>query len=705
MLKHFWIESTLNSFGQIFFSKNKIFSILLILVCFLLPISGFFSLIFVLFINLFAYFIGLEKEWIKDGVFGFNAVLLATSLTQLYEINLVFLIVCLSAIILLLINTVWISAVLGKYNVPMVSFPFLFTYWIISLGIRSLPTLEINESALFQINFHEVNQANIFYQITHSLDFISLPKSIEVYFKTLGSVFFQPTIFAGSLVAIGLIYFSRIAFTFSVISLMLAYLFYSLIGANVLDLNENLAGANYVFMGIGLGCFYVIPNKWSYLMVIVLTPVLLLMYLFFGKIMYFFQLQGFTLAFSVCTVITLFMLNHRVLHKLIHLVGLQYYSAEKTIYKYVSSLHRFKNNHYFKFQLPFWGEWKVSQGYNGSITHLNEWKNALDFVIVNQEDETYKNPGSKTDDFYCFNKPILAPADGYVYMIENSIEDNKIGDVDVENNWGNSIVINHLNGLYTQISHIKKDSFKVFIGDFVTKGTIIATCGNSGRSPHPYPIAYFIERKNNELKLKYYKVPKENSIIQGIKPSESLLKVFQLWPSQKMSLISDNHEQINWEVFTNAWNLTYLYCTETKSLAYFVNDGSMFYFFDFEGDKTSLLFQFYLACNRVLLGIYPNLTVNDQIPLHYFNNKVIKFFQDFLAPFYLFTDIKYSSFYTNIDDPNNPSSFIFNSNIERIFLKKSKIVSTYQLEFIDNKIVSFTINDTKAKKIYQCELN
>ena len=365
----------------------------------------------------------------------------------------------------------------------------------------------------------------------------------------------------------------------------------------------------------------------------------------------------------------------------------------------------------------------MSQGYNGSITHLNEWKNALDFVIVNQEDETYKNPGSKTDDFYCFNKPILAPADGYVYMIENSIEDNKIGDVDVENNWGNSIVINHLNGLYTQISHIKKDSFKVFIGDFVTKGTIIATCGNSGRSPephihfqvqlnpkigwstHPYPIAYFIERKNNELKLKYYKVPKENSIIQGIKPSESLLKVFQLWPSQKMSLISDNHEQINWEVFTNAWNLTYLYCAESKSLAYFVNDGSMFYFFDFEGDKSSLLFQFYLACNRVLLGIYPNLTVNDQIPLHYFNNKVIKFFQDFIAPFYLFTDIKYSSFYTNIDDPNNPSSFIFNSNIERIFLKKSKIVSTYQLEFIDNKIVSFTINNTKEKKIYQCELN
>lgn len=63
---------------------------------------------------------------------------------------------------------------------------------------------------------------------------------------------------------------------------------------------------------------------------------------------------------------------------------------------------------------------------------------------------------------------------------------------------------------------ILKDSFGVFIGQYVTKGTYLATCGNSGRSPEPhihfqlqtiptigaqtleYPISYFIERNGRE---------------------------------------------------------------------------------------------------------------------------------------------------------------------------------------------------------------
>ena len=456
-------------------------------------------------------------------------------------------------------------------------------------------------------------------------------------------------------------------------------------------------------------------------MVIVLVPVLLIMYLFFGKLLLFFQLKAFTLSFSVLTVLTLFLLNHRVLHKYIHLISLQYYSAEKTIYKYVSSLNRFKNAHFFKLSLPFWGEWKVSQGYDGTITHLKEWKNALDFVIEDQEDHTYKNPGASLTDFYCYNKPVLAPADGYVYYLENNVDENEIGGVNTENNWGNSIVINHLNGLYTQLSHLKKDSFKVAIGDFVAKGTILGTCGNSGRSPephihfqvqlnptigwstHPYPLAYFIERTDNKLELKYFEVPSENSIIQNVKPEETLINAFQFNPGKKLKLISEVGEEIIWEVFTDAWNKSYLFCKETNSFAYFVNDGTLFYFYDFEGNKKSLLFDFYLACNRVIFGIYLNLDTIDQIPLHYFNNKLIKFFQDFLSPFYLFTSIQYTSFYSDVNDPNHPTDFKLQAKIERTFLKKKTKDRTYQLTFKEKKLSTFETSSKNLQKKYTCE--
>jgi murein DD-endopeptidase MepM/ murein hydrolase activator NlpD len=116
---------------------------------------------------------------------------------------------------------------------------------------------------------------------------------------------------------------------------------------------------------------------------------------------------------------------------------------------------------------------------------LGEWGSALDFVITD-ENRTYALPGSKKEDYYCYNKPVLAPADGYVYQISNITKDNEIGDVNTNKNWGNTIILNHLNGLFTQISHLKQDSFKVQVGDYVTKGTILASCGNSGRSPEPH---------------------------------------------------------------------------------------------------------------------------------------------------------------------------------------------------------------------------
>jgi len=55
----------------------------------------------------------------------------------------------------------------------------------------------------------------------------------------------------------------------------------------------------------------------------------------------------------------------------------------------------------------------------------------------------------------------------------------------VNQNWGNSVIINHLNGLYTQISHIKKIVFGKY-WRLCKKGALIASCGNSGRSPEPH---------------------------------------------------------------------------------------------------------------------------------------------------------------------------------------------------------------------------
>jgi urea transporter/murein DD-endopeptidase MepM/ murein hydrolase activator NlpD len=721
---NYWLQCVLNSYSLIFFSNDNLFAICILIVCFFTPFVGLSGLISVALINVTAYFIGFNKEEIKTGLFGFNALFLGMAIGYEFNFNFAFVILFFSSIIILLLITVSLKGLLSASNLPFLSLPFIITYWIVSLSATNFSNIQLDESHTYLVNEAARNQTSSFYVLINSLDQFSLFPLAVTYFKTLAGTFFQTSILAGVIIALGLLQFSRIAFSLSILGFTCAYFYYSVFGADVSDLNHNLLGANFIFLAIAIGCFFIIPNINSYITVVILTPVLLLTSLALSKILAVFQIHSYSFSFSLITILFLFALNQRLFAKYLHLVTIQYFSAEKTIYKYLNSIQRFKNEHLYKISLPFIGEWNVSQGYDGKITHLGDWSKALDFVIEDSKSNTYTMPvsareGFTKDSFYCYNKEILAPFEGYVYDIINTVEDNDIGDMDTNHNWGNTIILNHLNGLFSQISHIKKDSFGVFIGQYVFKGSYLARCGNSGRSPEPhihfqmqtipivgaktfaYPISYFIERQGNEKKLILSDVPKEGASISNVLVNELLVIGFALMPGQKIMMQKENSsDKIHWEIFTDAINRTYIYCEKTKSYAYFVNDGTMFYFTDFEGKKSSLLFQFYLASYRQLLGYYETITIQDKVPLIHFNSKFIAFFQDFFAPFYLFTTANYTSTFSYADNQYAPQHILINSQIEAKLIQYRFKKINYELELKDHKIQRFTIHRKNKSESY-----
>lgn len=717
----YWVNSILNSYSQIFYSVNKVLALVILLITFFTPHLGLSGLFAVTLINSIGYLIGINRHLIGEGLYGFNALLLGLFLGFQYQVNSAFFLLFFVAITMLLMISVWLHSIFSKHNIPFLAFPFIITYCIISLSAGSFSNIYLNEDQVFILNHLAKESTSPFYQLVHKFDAISVPKFVLIYFKTLAGTFFQTSVLAGILVAAAILYFSRIAFSLSLLGFLSAYLFYSLFGADVNDLDLNLVGSNFIFMAIGIGCFYLIPNIYSYLAVFCLTPILMMLMIFLNKTMNVFQLKSFTLSFSVIISLFLLFLQQRWFHKFLHLVTVQYYSAEKTIYKYITSLHRFKNAHLAKVYLPFWGDWFVSQGYDGKITHLGEWGKALDFVIVDETNSTFQKTGTEKEDFYCYNKPILAPLDGFVYDIVNTVEENEISGVNTSENWGNTIILNHQNGLFTQISHIKKDSFKVAIGDYVMKGTILATCGNSGRSPEPhihfqlqlspiigsktlaYPIAYFIEKEKNKQNLRISEVPKESSLISNVEVHSLLTESFAFIPGRKITFKnSDTNDEVTWEVLTDELNRSYLHCSRTKSVAYFVNDGTMFYFYDFEGNRKSLLFHFFLASYRVLLGCYENVEVNDSVSLNYFNSPIFQWLQDFVAPFYLFTKASYSSQSIKIDNVHQPSLTTVSSSVEAKFLNYSFKKISFELEIKENRIHQFSFMQNGITKSFVC---
>jgi urea transporter/murein DD-endopeptidase MepM/ murein hydrolase activator NlpD len=538
------LPAIFNSYSVIFFFNNKILASILLVVSFFNVFAGVSGFIAVLASVLIAHSMGLDKSQLKQGLFSFNALLTGMGMGTFFDPSWVFLSLLMLATLLTLILSVTFGGWLGKYGLPFLSLPFVITFWFIVLPSSQFENLGLTQRNIYWMNDMYAIGGNSMLNFFQTIDTLPLHKLVDIYLRSLSSIFFQGNLIAGLLIAIGLLFSSRIVFSLSIIGFLSAYFFAQFTGSDAASINYYNIGANYMMVAIAIGGFFVIPSKYSYLWAILLVPLTSLVLLFMSKLFGFIQLPIFSLPFSFVVILFVYFLILRRYPSKLVLTPVQYYSPEINLYTFKNNKDRLSHLLYFPFQLPFWGEWSVSQGHDGKYTHKGDWGKAFDFVIMDDESKTYTSNGLLCENFYCYNKPILSPADGIVEEIIDHIDDNEIGKVNTTNNWGNTIIIKHLSGLYTQMSHLKKGSFKVAKGDFVKCGDLLAHCGNSGRSPEPhlhyqvqitpflgsrtidYPFAYYQNINNNALKLNQFAKPNEGDLVSGISINNLLKNAF-----------------------------------------------------------------------------------------------------------------------------------------------------------------------------------
>ena len=695
---------------------------LLLLVTFMTPKIGLIGLLFLLCFHLLLVILGFSKVEIKSGVLGFNALLVGLSIAYSYEINPYFIGLFCISILLSLVIIIWCKNYFKRYHLPSLTIPFFIIVNVISLSTKSFDVFTINMDYVFEANTLIGLKQNSWYQLVHSLDGISLPNHFRVFLITLSTIFFQKSILAGFIILFGLFIFSRIAVVYALIGFYAALFFYHIMGGDIAYLTYFYSGANFIFLAIALGCFFYIPNNYSILLVFLLSPILMFLMITLNKVLFIFQMNSMSLSFSILTSVTLYILSTRHSYKLIIPANIEYSSPEKALYEYLHLLKRKVANPYYSMALPFWGEWFVSQGYDGKITHLGDWGKALDFVIIDEDKNSFSHFGEKITNFYCYDKPILAPADGYIYDAINYVEDNEINEVNTQENWGNSLLINHTNGLYSQISHIKKDSFLVNIGDYVKKGTVLATCGNSGRSPEPHihfqvqhtpvfgaktvalPLSYFIENKEGKLEFKINETPNEDTFISNVEELPLLHDSFNFKPNNRLKITNEktNVTEI-FDILTNQWNQLYFYCEKSETKLFFKNDGVLFTFEHFEGDKNSSLFQFYKSCYSILLGYYPTIVLDYYMPNYLFTKFGIQTISDIFAPIYNFINIKYSSKATKIDNYISPNEVVLATKHQTEILEKSFFETQYQITIAGNLNLEIENINTNTKYKLTCE--
>jgi len=512
----FLIDSTVRSYGVVFFSQRRSFGILVALTTFLNPLTGLIGLFAILTSNGTAFILGLERQKIRKGYYGFNPLLVALALTFFYapSFNLVIL-VLLGGILTTFLAEALQRTLWYYLRLPALSLPFVIGFSIVVSASLGFGKLELAEWPL-------------------SAAGLTTGSSVaDLFLRSLGAVLFQVDVLSGAIILIAFLVHSRIGVLLGVAGFAAGYVTHAWLGAYPQVLTEQYLGFNYVLTGIALGGIFLIPRAGA-LVLAVLGAAASALIMLSAKVLLPAYLPPTALPFNIITLLILYVLQQRLSPS----PGLQLSLAEASTPEENLSTHRANLRQFRRWGvemiLPFNGTWIVTQGFDGPMTHKEDWRFAIDFVIPGSKGKLHKGSGSDLVDYPCFGVPVLAPADGTIVHVTSDVHDNPIGTVNERDHWGNAVIIEHAPNYYSCVAHLRKGSAQVKIGDRVRAGQAIGRCGNSGRSPYPhlhfqvqsvptigaptlcFEFAHYLKEKSESKEFVLRGTPKEGELIQHL---------------------------------------------------------------------------------------------------------------------------------------------------------------------------------------------
>ncbi len=632
------LDSLLLSYSQILFSRDRWVGVLILAATLVRLDLFFFGLIAVFLANGFALSLHLSKSAIKKGMFGYNGLLIGLAFPCLFKINAPLIVIFVMAVFATTLINAALQASLGYYfSLPVLTLAFLIVMYLVLAAFPSIQGMAWNTKWAVPAAFT-----------------FSMPELVEAYFKSLGAIFFTPNMVSGAIIFIALLVFSRIA-------TVLSFIGYA-IGVSLIRWVFNFPpehlylsiGYNFILTAIAMGGIWFVPHTTSFLFAggaVVLCAVILVGT---ANLFYFFGLPVLILPFNVTVLVLLYGMRQRIVDRHPKSVDFLFETPEANVNYYRTRLNRFGANFANPISLPFLGTWTCTQGHGDGSTHEGVWEYAFDFEVQGYSGGFYKNMGGEISDYFCYRLPVLACCDGQVVRIVNHVTDHPVGKLDLKDNWGNLVVIQHRPSLFSVVCHLAEASVKVKEGDLVKKGDIVGYCGNSGRSAHPHlhfqlqntgrvgaPTLYsefheiILGGEAPSLHRTY--VPRQGDLVRNVRRQEGIAEYFDLSMGQKISLTCRFGNKVWEEVIESVVDLygnLRLVSRSKKAMLDFENKNSVFVVYNYQGGTDSALFVLYTSVPRAPYESADRLTYSDTLSAGHFLSWGNRILSDFTAPFF-----------------------------------------------------------------------
>ncbi|MDD3045242.1 MAG: urea transporter, partial [Candidatus Delongbacteria bacterium] len=415
-----FIRELLHAYSNLFFIRNQALGLILFFSTLFnrnIALSGILGLVIAL---LFSRFIGIKKDDPVNKLLTYNALLTGFAVGFIFKITYLSVLLTVGMSIFTVLLTYTISSALYLYfKLPVLNIPFTISATIIYLASGKYSNLIVD-------SFYKQEYFN--------LDF--LPGYIQGLLRAAGILIFMPYDIVGLILLLAILLYSRITFFSAVASYYAGIFFLSLLKGSIPLAFAEISSFNFILVGAALGGMFLIPSKRTYLLT--LTAVLGSVFIIDAASVFWvsFGIPVFTLPFNLTVLLYIYVLGS-VKYVMMNSTGLE--QPEKALVDHLNYSNRF-DWVTPSISLPFSGKWTVYQGFDGEWTHKGFWKYAYDFVI-SENGKTISGDGSKREDYFCFGKPVLSPADGTVVEVFDDLDDNEIGEVDKASNWGNYVII------------------------------------------------------------------------------------------------------------------------------------------------------------------------------------------------------------------------------------------------------------------------
>lgn len=242
-----FVDSVLRGVGQVMFQNSPITGILFLAGIFFNSTTfGLYALLGTAVSTLAGIILGVDKGLWRAGLFGFNGTLTGIAFAFFLEPTGALLIYTIvgaafsSVIMAALLNA------LGKWKVPALTAPFVFTTWFFLFAYFSFHVL--NPTALIASGAFPAHVVE-----TGTVTGITY---LDGFFKGVGQVMFQNNLWTGVFFLAAILANSAISFAFACAGTLLALVTALVLGAAEPAVGIGLYGFNAVLTGIALGGFF-----------------------------------------------------------------------------------------------------------------------------------------------------------------------------------------------------------------------------------------------------------------------------------------------------------------------------------------------------------------------------------------------------------------------------------------------------------------